>query len=107
MALATASTMSTCCTTGISPASAAGQGAGGPKPANNARDFPRCVCSPEASAKRCSASMRIATEAGWRSERQAFVSSAYWPETDRRPPSRTPSWIFERSHEVRACPMNR
>eukprot|EP00955_Chlamydomonas_euryale_P019614 208881-Chlamydomonas_euryale.AAC.1 len=40
----------------MSPASAAGQGAAGPEPANNAPDFPRCVCWPEASAKRCSAS---------------------------------------------------
>eukprot|EP00955_Chlamydomonas_euryale_P002758 29350-Chlamydomonas_euryale.AAC.1 len=49
--------MSTCCTTGMSPASAAGQGATGPDPANNARDFPRCICWPEASAKRRSASV--------------------------------------------------
>eukprot|EP00955_Chlamydomonas_euryale_P073463 361752-Chlamydomonas_euryale.AAC.1 len=73
--------MSTYCTTGMSPASTAGQGAAGPEPANNARDFPRCVCWPEASAKRCSASVRIATAAGWQSERKAFVSSVYWPET--------------------------
>eukprot|EP00955_Chlamydomonas_euryale_P020141 213904-Chlamydomonas_euryale.AAC.1 len=67
--------MSTCCTTGMSPASAAGQGTAGPEPANNARDFPRCVCWPKASAKRCSASVRTASVARWYSERKAFVSS--------------------------------
>eukprot|EP00955_Chlamydomonas_euryale_P007598 80558-Chlamydomonas_euryale.AAC.1 len=36
--------MSTCCTTGMLPASAAGQGAAGSEPANNAHDFLRCVC---------------------------------------------------------------
>eukprot|EP00955_Chlamydomonas_euryale_P006440 68246-Chlamydomonas_euryale.AAC.1 len=60
----------------MSPASAAGQGAAGPEPANTARDFPRRVCWPEASAKRCSTSVRTATVAGWQSERKAFVSSA-------------------------------
>eukprot|EP00955_Chlamydomonas_euryale_P002117 23355-Chlamydomonas_euryale.AAC.1 len=57
-------------------ASAAGQGPAGLEPANNARDSPRCVCWPEASAKRSSASVRIATVSGWQSERKAFMSSA-------------------------------
>eukprot|EP00955_Chlamydomonas_euryale_P000276 3249-Chlamydomonas_euryale.AAC.1 len=75
-AAAEAPRTSMCCTTGMLPVSAAGQGApgaAGTEPANNARDFPRCVCWPEASAKRCSGSVRIATVAGWQSERKAFV----------------------------------
>eukprot|EP00955_Chlamydomonas_euryale_P020994 222562-Chlamydomonas_euryale.AAC.1 len=45
--------MSTCCTTGMSPASAAGQGGSRAGARKQRARLPRCVSWPEASAKRC------------------------------------------------------